>query len=276
MHIRLLALAVIAFVLGASHVDAQFRPPSSVPGENYHVEFGAIFWNTEPGIVLGSPALNLFSPAPIDFVQALSLENARFTEYRGVIKGGKHKLRLSRVPINFSQTVLPPDTVTLGGRTFPVTGPTSGEVEWDMFRIGYEYDFGKADKGYIGFITEVKYNHVTANLSVPDLNATASLQDVKVPAPQLGVVARVYPHKWVSISGEFTGFKVWSFLRTKLSDAETFEANFKDFDVYGTVSITRFLGVQGGYRNLSMDYIVDAETGDLSLKGPYFGGVVRF
>ena len=122
----------------------------------------------------------------------------------------------------------------------------------------------------------MKYNHVTANLSVPDLDATATLQDVKVPAPQLGVVARVYPHKLVSITGEFTGFKVWSFLRSKLSDAETFEANFKDFEVYGTLSITRFLGVQGGYRSLSVDYIVDAETGDLSLKGPYFGGVVRF
>ena len=276
MHIRLLVLALIAFVLGASRVDAQFRPSNPVPGENYHVEFGLVFWNTEPGIVLGSPALNVFSPVPIDFVQALNLENDRFREFRAVLKGGKHKLRVSRVSVNFSQTILPPSTVTIGGSTFPVTGPTSGEVDWDMFRIGYEYDFGKADKGYIGFITEVKYNHVTAELSVPSVRATATLQDVKVPAPQLGVVARVYPHKLVSITGEFTGFKVWSFLREKLSDAETFEANFKDFDVYGTVSITRFLGVQGGYRNLSMDYIVDAETGDLSLKGLYFGGMVRF
>src|SRR5436190_10928714 len=148
MHIRLLALALLAFLLGSSRVDAQFRPASPVPGENFHVELGAIFWWSSPGIVLGSPALNLFSPTPVDFVEALSLEKARFTEFRSVIKGGKHKLRLSRIAINYSQTVLPPSTVTVGTRTFPVTTPTTGMFDWDMFRVGYEYDAGNSTRGY--------------------------------------------------------------------------------------------------------------------------------
>src|SRR5262245_42915353 len=143
MHIRLLALALLAVTLNASRADAQFRPTNTAPGENYHVELGAMFWTTTPGIVLGSPSLNQFSPTPIDFVQALSLEKARFTELRGVVKGGKHKLRVSRLPINFSQTVLPGSTVTLGGRTITVTRPTTGEFDWDLFRVGYEYDFGQ-------------------------------------------------------------------------------------------------------------------------------------
>jgi hypothetical protein len=276
MHIRLLAPALLALVMNAAPVNAQFRPSNPAPGEAYHVEFGAIFWTTTPRIVLGSPSLNQFSPTPIDFVEALSLEKARFTELRGVVKGGKHKLRLSRVPFNYSQTVMPGSTVTINDRTFAVTRPTTGEFDWDLFRVGYEYDFGQGDKGYVGFITEVKFNRVTADLRVPDLNATANVQDVKVPAPQLGVVGRVYPHKNVSITAEFTGFKVWGFLRDRLSDADDFEANFKDFEVYGTVSITRFLGLQGGYRSLSVDYVVDADTGDLQMKGPYFGGMIRF
>lgn len=276
MHIRLLALALLALVLGASRVDAQFRASNPAPGENYHVELGAILWNPTPGIVLGSPSLSLFSPTPIDFVQALGLESARFTEFRGVLKGGKHKLRVSRIPISYSQTVEPPSTVTIAGQTFPVTRPTTGEFDWNLFRVGYEYDFAQGDHGYLGFITEVKFNSVTAALRVPDLNATANVQDVKVPAPQLGIVGRVYPHKYVSITGEFTGFKVFSFLRERLTDAEVFEANFKDFEVYGTVSITRFLGLQGGYRSLSVDYVVDADTGNLQMKGPYFGGMIRF
>jgi hypothetical protein len=125
-------------------------------------------------------------------------------------------------------------------------------------------------------VTEVKFNSVTADLRMPDLNASANVQDVKVPAPQLGIVARVYPHSNVSITGEFTGFKVWGFLRSSLSDADTFEANFKDFEINATVSITRFLGLQGGYRSLSVDYIVDDDNGDLQMKGPYFGGMIRF
>ena len=45
---------------------------------------------------------------------------------------------------------------------------------------------------------------------------------------------------------------------------------------YVTGSITRYFGVQGGYRALSADYLLDSDTGDLEMKGFYFGGVVRF
>ena len=43
-----------------------------------------------------------------------------------------------------------------------------------------------------------------------------------------------------------------------------------------TGSITRFFGLQGGYRALSADYLLDSDTGDLEMKGPYFGAMVRF
>ena len=51
---------------------------------------------------------------------------------------------------------------------------------------------------------------------------------------------------------------------------------FWDFDLYGTVNIGRHLGVQGGYRSIDAEYLVDQDVGQLNLKGPYLGGVVRF
>ncbi len=72
----------------------------------------------------------------------------------------------------------------------------------------------------------------------------------------------------MSITAEFTGFKMPGWIREKFTDEEEFEANFKDFDIYGTVSITRFFGIQGGYRWLEADYIVDDESGNLEMKGP--------
>jgi hypothetical protein len=147
-------------------------------------------------------------------------------------------------------------------------------LKWDMWRVGYEYDFASGDGGYVGFITEVKYNHVVADLRLGA--AGASLTDVTVTVPQLGIVGRAYPHKNVSITAEFSGFKAPGWIRKRFTDAEVFEASFKDFDVYGTVSITRFIGLQGGYRSLSANYVVDTDNGDLEMKGPYFGGVVRF
>jgi hypothetical protein len=74
----------------------------------------------------------------------------------------------------------------------------------------------------------------------------------------------------VSITGEFTGFKV----PDSLSDE--FEAKLYDFDIYATVSFGRTLGVQAGYRSLTAEYLVDDDAGELKLKGPYFGGVLRF
>jgi len=50
----------------------------------------------------------------------------------------------------------------------------------------------------------------------------------------------------------------------------------KDLDIYVTGSITRYFGIQGGYRWLSADYEIDRDLGDLSMKGPYIGAMIRF
>ena len=58
--------------------------------------------------------------------------------------------------------------------------------------------------------------------------------------------------------------------RINLSRGEV-EVKFFDFDMYGTVSVGRNVGVQGGYRSVVVDYMVDEDTGDLKMKGLYFG-----
>jgi hypothetical protein len=241
------------------------------------VELGAVLWTPTPGIVIGSNTLSSITPGGVDFVQEFNIQRKRFVEFRGVLGGGKHKLRVSKVPIKYQEATRFNRPVTLGGRTFPVQANATADLTWDLWRIGYEHDFAKGDRGYVGFIAEVKHNHVTADLRLSEgVQSVTSLTEAKVPIPQFGLVGRGYPHKNVSITAEFTGFKVPGFIKKRFNDADNFEATFKDFDVYGTVSITRFLGLQGGYRALSTDYVVDDDTGDLSMKGPYFGGVVRF
>jgi len=277
MHMRTLVAVCLALALSAVRADAQLRPPNPAPGENFHVEFGAIFWTTTPTIIIGGSALAAAGGAGVDFVQEFNIENERFMELRAVLKGGKHKLRVSKVPINYQKSARLQRTIILNGQPFEVSADATADLSWDMWRIGYEYDFVAGDAGYVGFLTDVKYNHVIADLRVDSFAGSGvSLTDVTVTAPQIGVVARVYPHKSVSITAEYTGFKAPGWLRERFTDAETFEATFKDFDLYGTVSITRFIGLQIGYRSISVDYIVDDDFGDLQMKGPYFGGLVRF
>jgi hypothetical protein len=57
---------------------------------------------------------------------------------------------------------------------------------------------------------------------------------------------------------------------------DDFEAKMFDFDIYATVNLGRNVGIQGGYRSVTADYTVDDDAGDLEMKGPYFGGLVRF
>ena len=277
MHIRALVLVCLASTMFAARAEAQFRPTNPAPGENYRVELGAMFWTPQPGIVILSGSLAPLATAGVDFVREFNFEDERFTEFRSVLKGGKHKVRVSRVPFKYEQSATLQQEVMFGGRAFPAGTSVTADVSWDMWRFGYEYDFAAGDGGYIGFIAEVKQNHVTADLRLSNVDASdSSLTDINVAVPQLGLIGRGYPHRNVSITAEFTGIKVPGFIREKFTDADEFEANFKDFDIYGTVSITRYFGIQGGYRMLEADYVVDDQSGDLEMKGPYFGGVIRF
>ena len=278
MQIRTLVFVCLASTLFSARAEAQFRPiQPKAAGENYHVELGPMFWIAKPGIVILSGSLAPLSSEGLDFVREFNLEDKRFMELRGVIKGGKHKLRVSRVEFKWEESAVLTRPVVFGGRTFNVSADVTADLSWDLWRFGYEYDFATGDAGYVGFIAEVKHSNVVADLRASNASGSAaSLTDVNVPVPQFGIVGRGYPHKNVSITAEFTGIKVPGWLREKLTDAEEFEANFKDFEIYGTVSITRHFGIQGGYRSLDAEYIVDDDSGDLEMKGPYFGAVVRF
>jgi hypothetical protein len=277
MHIRTLVLVCLASTLFAPRAQAQFQASNPAPGEHYAVEMGLMWWTPQPGIVILSGSLAPLASAGVDFVREFNLENERFMEFRSVLKGGKHKARISRVPFKYEASAVLQRTVEFAGRTFDINTEATADVSWEMWRFGYEYDFVAGDAGYFGFITEVKQNNVKADLRLTSAGEPGvSLTDINITAPQLGVTGRVYPHKNVSITAEFTGFKMPGWIREKFTDEEDFEANFKDFDIYGTVSITRFIGIQGGYRWLEADYIVDDEAGNLEMKGLYFGGLFRF
>jgi hypothetical protein len=108
---------------------------------------------------------------------------------------------------------------------------------------------------------------VVADVSSPAGSGSAT---VTVPMPTLGGIVRAYLAESLSVTAELTGIKA------PKSFEETFAGKFVDLDLYGTLNLGRNLGVQGGYRSLDVDYVVDEDSGNLKLTGPYFGGMVRF
>ena len=276
MRTRLLAAALLCLFLSA-RAEAQFRVADPAPGENFHVELGLMFWQPTPEILIQTGALAALGQTEIDFVQEFAIENKRFTEFRGVIRAGKkHKLRISHVSMQYNASATLQRTITFGGRTFPGSVPATADLQWELWRFGYEWDFVTMDRGVVGFVTEFKVNKVSAALAAAGYGS--ELTEVTAPMPTIGILARAYPHKNFSVTAEFTGFKVPGFIIKKITDAvgDDVDARTYDLDLYGTLNFGSHVGVQGGYRSLTADYIIDDDAGDLKMQGMYFGGLVRF
>jgi hypothetical protein len=276
MRTRLLATLLFSVSI-AARAEAQFNVPSPAPAENFHVEVGLMFWQPTPGIEIQTGGLSAAGFPAVDFVREFDLADERFVEFRSVFKTGrKHKFRVSHITFKYNETAPITRDISFGGVTFPVTVPVTADLKWDLWRFGYEYDFVSGDRALIGFITELKQNHLTADLSAVGFNVSEGA-DVTAPIVNIGAILRVYPHRVFSITAEYTGFKVFGIVRT-LTDriAEDLEANVSDFDIYGTVNFGRHVGAQLGYRSLTSDYSIDEDEGDLKMKGMYFGGLVRF
>jgi hypothetical protein len=273
MRIRTCVCLFVLVTMGARRADAQFpRVADPAPGEDFNVEIAAMFWQPTPELLIQTGALAAINESQVDFVEEFGIADKRFTEFRLVARGGKHKVRFSYVPIEYNQEAVLQRTITFGGRTFNLGLPATADLKWEMYRFGYEYDVVRRERGFFGIIGELKYNKVSANLNSP---IGGELTEANAPVPALGVIGRAYPHRNFSLTAEFTGFKLPERVRNALTD-DDLEAEIWDLDVYGTLSFGRHVGVQGGYRSVTASYLVEDDAGDLTLKGLYFGGMLRF
>jgi hypothetical protein len=254
MKLRLLLLTAALLCVCAS-ANAQGSP------ENFGFEAGLMFWKPSPEIVLTSGTLG----TPVDFVDTFAVEKKRIPDYRVVLKGGKHKIRFSTENIKYDATATLTQAILFRGQSYVVGVPTTAELDWRLTRIGYEYDPVATPRGFIGVFFDLKYNKINAQLSAPGVTQDVFEQNITVPT--LGGSARGYLSQNFSVTIELTGLKL-----NRSDDV----AKYVDFDLYGTANAGRNLGVQYGYRSLKVDYDIDADVGDLKLKGPYVGFLVRF
>jgi hypothetical protein len=257
-------------LLAAIPASAQYganRGSERATGETYHVEVGGYFWNPTPEIFITSESLGIIG-SRIDFIDDLGIEKKKLTQMRVVARPGtKHKFRFEYTPIKYDgQDVLRRDLVFNGIR-FPITVPVSTELIWRAYRFGYEWDFAYMPRGFVGMLLEAKYTDVQATLTASGIGS--EFVHARAPIPAIGVIGRGYVMPNISITGEFSFFK--------LPDVEEdYKGNYYDFDLYGTVNFTDNFGAQVGYRSFSVFYKIEEDEGDLKLKGLYFGGVVRF
>ncbi len=272
-----LACLLLAFALVPALAHAQlsvYQPSQPAVGESYHFEFTLGMWNPTPAITLSSGRLS--APAgvvlgtEIDAVKDLGFTSAKFREIGIVVRPAtKHKIRFGYVPAKYSADAVLTRTLTFKGQTYTVGLPVNSSLTWKAYRFGYEYDFLYRQAMFLGIIGEVKYIDAEASIASPLPDGTASTRQ-KVPIPTIGGIARGYLARNVSITAELTGFK----LPDKLIG--DWKGRAIDYDIYGTMNFSDNAAAQGGYRSMEAKYDATDDHGDLTLKGWYIRGVLRF
>jgi hypothetical protein len=277
MRTRLLtvSLCLCAGIAAAIPAEAQYgaRPSTSnrATGETYHVEVGGSIWNPNPTILIASEGLGQLGDQ-IDFVNTLGIERKSFKQLKVVLRPAtKHKFRFEYTPIQFEAQKTVPVSFVFNGQRFPINVPVTTDLTWHAYRFGYEWDFLYKDRGFAGVVLEAKYTDVNATL-VSQAVGIAQFTEARAPIPAIGFIGRGYVVPNISITGEFTFFK----LPDKAIQSQDYSANYYDLDIYGTVNFTDHFGAQVGYRSFDVFYKVKQDTGSMKLKGPYIAGVARF
>ena len=265
-------LCVVCLLAAASPASAQYGSRTlsdPATGESYRVEIGGYLWSPTPTVLITSESLGIIG-SQIDFVEDFDIENETFRQLKVVLRPGrKHKLRFEYTPIRYSnEDARLSRTIVFNGQRFDVSLPVDTSLKWNAMRFGYEWDFIYRDRGFLGLLLEAKYTDVEAEIA--NVFVGREFVSARAPIPAIGLIGRVYPVPNVSITGEFSGF------RLPESIDENYAGRYYDFDLYGTLNFSDNFGVQGGYRSLTVFYRVDEDEGDLKMKGLYFGGVVRF
>ena len=257
-----LGALLLAVPASAQYQGGGLSEPAT--GETYRVEIAGALFTPTPTLLITSEGLGIPGDQ-IDFVQEFELENQTFKQLRVVLRPGKkHKLRYEFVPIRYEKEATIRRSFVFNGQRFNVSLPVLAEIKWNAMRFSYEYDFVYTDYGFVGLVLDLKYTDVEAALTNSLIGR--EFARAQAPIPAIGGIGRVYVVPNVSITGEFTMFKLPE------SFDEDYRARYYDFDLYGTVNFTDHFGVQAGYRSLSVFYQVETDTGDLKMKGLYFGG----
>jgi len=275
MRTRLLAvsLSLFAWLVSAVPAEAQYSPRGSnrATGETYAFELAAAFWNPTPDIIISSEGLGQIGDE-VDFVNTLGITKKKFRQFKIALRPGtKHKFRFEYTPITYTAEATVPVSFVFNGQRFNVGVPVKTDLSWRAYRFGYEWDFVYRDRGFAGVVAEVKYTDIEATL-LSSAVGVEQFTSASAPIPAIGFIGRGYVVPNISITGEFTFFK----LPERALNSEDYSGKYYDFDLYGTVNFTNHIGAQLGYRSFDVFYKVKRDNGTLKMEGFYFGAVTRF
>lgn len=268
---RLYGVFVAGLLLTARPASAQFMSRSLTDpavGEKYFIEAAAGFWAPSADMKISSEGFDVVGTV-IDFKRDLGLVDHKFKELHATLRPSrKQKLRFQYIPIRYQQETIVNRDLVFNGQRYRLGLPVNSLADWKAYRFAYEYDAFYRSRGFIGFVVDLKYTDVKAELASPVI--PREFAHAAAPIPSIGGIGRYYVLPNISVTGELTGIKIPD------SISKDYKAHYVDFDLYGTVNVTNNIGAQLGYRSFDVGYKIEEDTGSFVLKGLYFGIVARY
>jgi hypothetical protein len=274
------ALALVGALPTAA--AAQYAAPSleySPIGEKYHFEFAAAMWNPAPSGLISSSQFGI-AGSNIDFNTDLNFVATRFKDMRIVLRPSKkQKFHIQYTPVDYFSSTTLNRGVVFNGINFNVALPIQATFDWNVWRFGYEYDFVYQPRFYVGMLLEGRLTTMTAKLASP---VDTEFTTVRAPLPSVGVVGRAYVMPEVSIDFAVSGLCGLQNAMGQVSlschqaTGAKYQAAYFDWDIYGTVNLTNYVGAQIGWRRMTTLIAINQDTGNVKFQGLWFGGVVRY
>lgn len=260
------AIAIAAPSLASAQLVEPGAPRPAI-GERYHVEVSGNLWNP---VLLGIVSSEQFGilGSDIDFVGDLGYERTRFRDLRIVLRPAKkHRFRIQYTPVEYSAETILTRPIVFNGVKFDTNLPVNSQFNWRVWRLGYEYDVYYHPRGFVGVLFDVR--HTTMEAEISSIITETEYTRARAPLPAIGVVGRAYVIPEVAVNFELSGFK--------LPDVDPkYQANYFDWDLYGTVNLSHNVGLQVGWRKVSTYLAIESDKGDLQFKGMWFGAALRY
>ena len=263
------SLCALALMATASSATAQYRPRpiyEAPASETFLVEGAFGLWNPSPDLSFSSEGLGIVG-SNINLKQDLGLTRRRVKDLRATVRAGpKHKFRFQLSPMGYTQRTTLRRDLVFNGQRYPTNASVASELTWKAYRFSYEYDFITMSRGFGGLVLDLKQSQLQTALTAPGIVESTQL---RVSVPAIGGIARVYVTPRVSVTGELSGMRVPN---GALGDSG---GHYAEVDIYGTFNVTHRVAGQIGYRSLDVDARLDQDSAAFTLRGLYFGVVVR-
>jgi hypothetical protein len=230
---------LLATLLAASAIAAHAQGDTA-PAEQYRLRAEYLFWSPQPAGELQKGVAGVEGTL-VDVQQDLGFVSHAAGTVRGALRLGRSvKLLGSWAPIDFKGEATASKVIVYGTAVVLPGQQVASSLKGQYATAAIGWDFLQRRQGFLGLLAGVKYVDVDALVLNVD-TGNRVVETERLPVPALGLAARLYVTRHLSVEGEVSGLTLGD--RGHL------------WEIFATarVHVSDHLAATGGYHKLAVE-----------------------